>query len=64
MSLTPLIIVDAGVRGGGIIKMNVIAIVSVIAAAIGLVVAIGLASWIAKADEGNDRMKEIAGYIR
>ena len=51
MSLTPLIIVDAGVRGGGIIKMNVIAIVSVIAAAIGLVVAIGLASWIAKADE-------------
>ena len=44
--------------------MNVIAIVSVIAAAIGLVVAIGLASWIAKADEGNDRMKEIAGYIR
>ena len=62
--MTPLIIVDAGVRGGGIIKMNVIAIVSVIAAAIGLVVAIGLASWIAKADEGNDRMKEIAGYIR
>lgn len=44
--------------------MNVIAIISVIAAAIGLVVAIGLASWIAKADEGNDRMKEIAGYIR
>ena len=44
--------------------MNVIAIVSVIAAAIGLVVAIGLASWIAKAEEGNDRMKEIAGYIR
>ena len=62
--MTPLIIVDAGVRGGGIIKMNVIAIISVIAAAIGLVVAIGLASWIAKADEGNDRMKEIAGYIR
>ena len=44
--------------------MNVIAIISVIAAAIGLVVAIGLASWIAKADEGNGRMKEIAGYIR
>ena len=44
--------------------MNVIAIISVIAAAIGLVVASGLASWIAKADEGNDRMKEIAGYIR
>ncbi len=44
--------------------MNVIAIISVIAAAIGLVVAVGLASWIAKAEEGNDRMKEIAGYIR
>ena len=44
--------------------MNVIAIVAVIAAIIGLAVAVGLASWISKADEGNDRMKEIAGYIR
>ena len=44
--------------------MNVIAIVAVIAAIIGLVVAIALASWIGKADEGNDRMKEISGYIR
>ena len=44
--------------------MNVIAIVAVIAAVIGLVVAISLASWIGKADEGNDRMKEISGYIR
>ncbi len=29
-----------------------------------LVVALLLKSWIAKQDEGNDRMKEIAGYIR
>ena len=31
---------------------------------ISLVVALMLKSWIAKQDEGNDRMKEIAGYIR
>ncbi len=37
---------------------------AVIAAAIGLVVAFCLASWIKKADEGTDRMKEIASYIR
>ena len=36
----------------------------VIAAAFGLIVAFCLASWIGKADEGTDRMKEIAGYIR
>ncbi len=35
-----------------------------IAAAIGLIVAFCLSSWISKADEGTDRMKEIAGYIR
>ncbi len=34
------------------------------AAAVGLLVAFCLASWISKADEGTDRMKEIAGYIR
>ena len=39
--------------------MNVLAIVAVIAAIIGLAVAIGLASWIGKQDEGTDRMKEI-----
>ena len=32
--------------------------------AISLVVALMLKSWIGKQDEGNDRMKEIAGYIR
>ena len=35
-----------------------------IAAVIGLIVAFALASWITRADEGNDRMKEISGYIR
>lgn len=35
-----------------------------IAALVGLVVAFCLSSWISKADEGTDRMKEIAGYIR
>ncbi|MGN0659616.1 MAG: sodium-translocating pyrophosphatase, partial [Emergencia sp.] len=38
--------------------------VAPVAAAIGLIVAFCLASWIGKADEGTDRMKEIAGYIR
>ena len=37
---------------------------AVIAALIGLIVAFCLAAWIKKADEGTDRMKEIAGYIR
>lgn len=44
--------------------MNVIALIAVFAAIIGLIVAVGLATWISKADEGNDRMKEISGYIR
>ena len=35
-----------------------------IAAVIGLIVALSLASWIGKQDEGTDRMKEIATYIR
>ncbi|MBN7772019.1 sodium-translocating pyrophosphatase [Clostridium aminobutyricum] len=35
-----------------------------IAAILALVFAYGLTSWITKVDEGNDRMKEIAGYIR
>ena len=44
--------------------MEIIAILSVAAAVIGLIAAFGLAAWIKQADEGNDRMKEIAGYIR
>ncbi len=39
-------------------------IFAVCAAAFGLIVAFCLAAWILKADEGTDRMKEIAGYIR
>ena len=37
---------------------------AVIAAVVGLIVAFCLAAWIKKADEGTDRMKEIASYIR
>ena len=39
-------------------------IFAIAAAVVALVFAYGLASWIGKVDEGNDRMKEIAGYIR
>ncbi|MCI7138721.1 MAG: sodium/proton-translocating pyrophosphatase, partial [Oscillospiraceae bacterium] len=31
---------------------------------VALIVALVLKAWIAKQDEGNDRMKEISGYIR
>ena len=41
-----------------------ISFVAPIAAVVGLIVAFCLASWIGKADEGTDRMKEIAGFIR
>ena len=41
-----------------------ISFIAPIAAVVGLIVAFCLASWIGKADEGTDRMKEIAGYIR
>ncbi|HIU25708.1 MAG TPA: sodium-translocating pyrophosphatase [Candidatus Copromorpha excrementigallinarum] len=44
--------------------MSVLAILTVVAAVIGLIAAVGLAVWINKADEGNERMREIAGYIR
>ncbi|MDO4393942.1 MAG: sodium-translocating pyrophosphatase [Bacillota bacterium] len=43
--------------------MNTFAILAVVAAIIGLAVAVGLASWISKAPEGTDRMKEISGFI-
>lgn len=39
-------------------------VLAVVAAVIGLVVAFCLAAWIRKTEEGTDRMKEIAGYIR
>ncbi|MBR6700665.1 MAG: sodium/proton-translocating pyrophosphatase, partial [Firmicutes bacterium] len=35
-----------------------------VAAVVALVVALALASWISKQNEGTDRMKEIASYIR
>lgn len=40
-----------------------LAIIAPIAAVIGLIVAFALTSWISKQDAGNDRMKEIAGFI-
>ena len=39
-------------------------IIAVVAAAIGLAVAFSLYAWIAKVEEGTDRMKEIASFIR
>ncbi len=41
-----------------------LALFAVIAAAIGLCVALVLAKWIGSTDAGTDRMKEIAGFIR
>ena len=35
-----------------------------VCAAIGLIVAFTLASWVSKCDAGNDRMREISGFIR
>ena len=43
--------------------MNIAIIVPLIAV-VALCVAAGLSSWIGKVDEGNDKMKEIAGHIR
>ena len=34
-----------------------------VCALVGLLVAFCLTSWVSKADAGNDRMKEIAGFI-
>ena len=44
--------------------MNAFALIAVCAALVGLIVAASLAAWIKKAPQGNDRMKEISGYIR
>lgn len=38
--------------------------VAPVAAVVGLIVALVLATWISKVDEGTDRMKELAGFIR
>ncbi|MGX8774714.1 MAG: sodium/proton-translocating pyrophosphatase, partial [Bacillota bacterium] len=44
--------------------MKGIAVVAVCAAIVGLIVAVVLATWIKKQDQGTDRMKEISGFIR
>ena len=44
--------------------MDILSLIAPIAAIIGLIVAFSLSTWISKADEGNDRMREIAGHIR
>ena len=49
---------------GGIINMKSLALIAVCAAVIGLIVAVSMAMWIKKSPEGNDRMKEISGFIR
>ncbi len=44
--------------------MMILAIIAPIVAIIALLFAYGLAAWIDKVDEGTERMKEIAGFIR
>ena len=44
--------------------MKGIAVIAVAAAIVGLIVALILASWIKKSDQGTDRMKEISNFIR
>ena len=44
--------------------MKLFALIAVCAAVIGLIVALILATWIKKAPQGSDRMKEISGFIR
>lgn len=51
-------------REGGIKKMKALAVIAVCAAIFGLIVAFILARWIKNSDQGTDRMKEIAGFIR
>lgn len=47
-----------------ILATDILAIVVPVVALIALVFAYGLASWIGKVEEGTDRMREIAGYIK
>src|SRR5665648_246167 len=48
----------------GVWNMENIALFAPIVAIIALLFAYGLAAWINKVDEGTERMKEIAGFIR
>ncbi len=45
-------------------NQQILMLIPIVAAVLALVFAFGLSAWIGKVDEGNDRMKEIAGYIR
>ena len=44
--------------------MNSYAIIASVCALAALIVAFALTKWIGSVDEGTDRMKEIAGFIR
>ncbi|MDD4583139.1 MAG: sodium-translocating pyrophosphatase, partial [Eubacteriales bacterium] len=44
--------------------MNTLAILAPVCAVLALIVAYALSAWINKVDEGTDRMREIAGFIR
>jgi K(+)-stimulated pyrophosphate-energized sodium pump len=44
--------------------MDKFAIIAPLCGVIALIVAFALSSWINKIDEGNERMKEISGYIK
>ena len=44
--------------------MNVLALITVCAAIVGLIVAFSLAAWVKKAPQGNEKMVEISGFIR
>lgn len=44
--------------------MNVLALITVCAAVVGLIVAFSLAAWVKKAPQGNDKMVAISGFIR
>ncbi|MGL4484337.1 MAG: sodium/proton-translocating pyrophosphatase, partial [Anaerovoracaceae bacterium] len=44
--------------------MNQLAFIVPVVALFGLIVAFALSAWVSKADAGNERMREIAGYIK
>ncbi len=44
--------------------MNVLALITVCAAIVGLIVAFSLAAWVKKAPQGNEKMVAISGFIR
>ena len=52
------------IEGGTYLMSSMLAIIAPICAIIALIFAYGLTAWITKMDEGTERMKEIASYIR